>query len=201
MLETWVRSLGREDPLEKEMVTHSSIHAWKIPWTEEPSGLQSMGLQRVGHDWATSLHFWIHKPSSERFSHHVVSLKKKNLLRLIAHMCLIIADLPALSKDIPKLTMSFGESYFTPVLDSYTLKNTAEHWLGFKGYTSLCVPSLNCCSQDVTTETVCLPSLPWPAPAQPSSFTLVCNIGRFLLDWPHRDVDVCQEGKWPPERL
>ena len=45
-----VRSLGREDPLEKEMATHFSIHAWKIPWTEEPGGLQSMGSQRVGHD-------------------------------------------------------------------------------------------------------------------------------------------------------
>ena len=53
--ETWVRSLGWEDPLEKEMATHSSIHAWKIPWTKEPGGLQSMGSQRVGHDWVTSL--------------------------------------------------------------------------------------------------------------------------------------------------
>ena len=50
MLETWVRSLGCEDPLEKKMATHSSILAWKILWTEEPSGLQSMGLQRVGYD-------------------------------------------------------------------------------------------------------------------------------------------------------
>ena len=48
--ETWVRSLGWEDPLEEEMVTHSSIFAWKIPWTEEPRGLQSMELQRVRHD-------------------------------------------------------------------------------------------------------------------------------------------------------
>ena len=48
--ETWVRSLGREDPLEKEMATHSSILARKIPQTEEPGGLQSMELQRVGHD-------------------------------------------------------------------------------------------------------------------------------------------------------
>ena len=47
--ETWVRSLGWEDPLEKEMATHSSILAWKIPWTEEPSRLQSMGSQRVRH--------------------------------------------------------------------------------------------------------------------------------------------------------
>ena len=55
MRETWVGSLGQEDPLEKEMATHSSILAWRIPWTEEPGGLQSMGSQRVGHDWATSL--------------------------------------------------------------------------------------------------------------------------------------------------
>ena len=46
MQETWVRSLGQEDPLEKEMATHSSILAWKIPWTEEPGGLQPMGLQK-----------------------------------------------------------------------------------------------------------------------------------------------------------
>ena len=50
MQETWVRSLGWEDPLEKEMATHSSILAWRIPWMEEPGGLQSMGLQRVGHE-------------------------------------------------------------------------------------------------------------------------------------------------------
>ena len=50
MQETWVQSLGWEDLLEKEMATHSSILAWKIPWTEEPGGLQSMGLQRVGHN-------------------------------------------------------------------------------------------------------------------------------------------------------
>ena len=50
MQETWVRSLSQEDPLEKEMVTHSSILAWRIPCTEEPDGLQSMGWQRVGHD-------------------------------------------------------------------------------------------------------------------------------------------------------
>ena len=50
MQETRVRSLGWEDPLEKEMVIHFSTIAWKIPWTEEPGRLQSMGLQRVGHD-------------------------------------------------------------------------------------------------------------------------------------------------------
>ena len=50
MQETCVQSLGQEDSLEREMATHSSILAWRIPWTEEPCGIQSMGLQRVGHD-------------------------------------------------------------------------------------------------------------------------------------------------------
>ena len=59
MLETsemQVRSLGWEDPLEEGMATHSSILAWRIPWTEEPGGLQSTGSHRVGHDWATITH-------------------------------------------------------------------------------------------------------------------------------------------------
>ena len=56
MRETQVWSLGQEDPLEKEMVTHSSTLAWKIPWTEETGRLQSVGSQRVGHDWATLLY-------------------------------------------------------------------------------------------------------------------------------------------------
>ena len=55
MRETWVGSLGREDPLEKEMATHSSTLAWKIPWMEEPGRLWSMGSLRVGHDCSTSL--------------------------------------------------------------------------------------------------------------------------------------------------
>ena len=50
MQETWAQPLGQEDPLEEEMATHPSILAWRIPWTEEPGGLQSMGPQRVTHD-------------------------------------------------------------------------------------------------------------------------------------------------------
>ena len=53
--ETWVLSLGKEDLLEEEMTTHSRILAWRIPWTEEPGGLQSMGLQRVGGEWINKL--------------------------------------------------------------------------------------------------------------------------------------------------
>ena len=59
--ETWVQSLGQEDPLEKEMATHSSILAWKMLWTEEPGRVQSMGSQRVGRDWVTK-----HKHSENR---------------------------------------------------------------------------------------------------------------------------------------
>ena len=54
--ERQVMSLGWEDPLEEGMATHSSILAWRIPWTEEPGGLQSIGLQRVRHDWSNLAH-------------------------------------------------------------------------------------------------------------------------------------------------
>ena len=58
MQETQVQFLGQEDPLEKRLATHSSIFAWRIPWTEEPGGLPSTGSQRVGHNGVTSLHFF-----------------------------------------------------------------------------------------------------------------------------------------------
>ena len=75
MLETQVPSLTQEDPLEKEMATHSSILAWKIPWTEEPSGLQSMGSQRVRH-----LHISLHRHPNMRGSGVLVRGKEITLL-------------------------------------------------------------------------------------------------------------------------
>ena len=60
MQETWVWSLGQVDPLEKGMATFSSILTWRIPWTEEPGGLQSMGSQRVWHNWMTNTHTHTH---------------------------------------------------------------------------------------------------------------------------------------------
>ena len=63
MQETLLWSLSQEDPLEKGMATHSSILAWRIPWTEEPGGLQSMGSQRVGHDWPINTHIHTHTHS------------------------------------------------------------------------------------------------------------------------------------------
>ena len=90
-IEMWVWSLGEEDPLEKEMATHSSILAWRIPWTEEPSGLQSMGSQRVGHDWVTNtfflsglnIHFHLVENQCLIFSqlfHNVFTLNQNNYL-------------------------------------------------------------------------------------------------------------------------
>ena len=60
MQETWVWSLGMKNPLEKRMATHSSILAWRIPWTEEPGRLQPTGAQRVRHDWVTNTHKGLH---------------------------------------------------------------------------------------------------------------------------------------------
>ena len=87
----WVLSLGWEDPLKKDMGTHSSIFAWRIPWTEAPGGIQSMGLQRAGHDSVTEhtrtsvlaaleTHFSGGKPTSSHFVKHTEM--STNTLRL-----------------------------------------------------------------------------------------------------------------------
>ena len=87
MQETRVRSLSWDDPLEKEMATHSSILAWRIPWTEEPGRLQSMGSQRVGHDWATSLSLslviqWIHIRTAKGLGRGKAKTTTKNVLAI-----------------------------------------------------------------------------------------------------------------------
>ena len=74
--ETWVRSLGHKDPLEEEMATHSSILDWRIPWAEEPGGVQSMDSQRVRLDWATE-----HARIKEAF----IPSFRKNLERVNSH--------------------------------------------------------------------------------------------------------------------
>ena len=74
MQESWIQSLGWEDPLEKAMATHSSNLAWEILWTEEPGRLQSMGSQRVRHNWATNTHIRTHKRGWFRgFSKHAAA--------------------------------------------------------------------------------------------------------------------------------
>ena len=90
MPETWVRSLGREDPLEKEMASHSSTLAWKIPWTEEPGGLQSTGSQRVGHAWATPLSIFstLFKYSYNKLCFDNRNMNENSNLKLWATWCL-----------------------------------------------------------------------------------------------------------------
>ena len=105
MRETRVRSLGREDPLEKEMATHSSILAWRIPWREEPGRLQSMGSQRVRHDWATSLSRTFFQKVRRHSSKRVGKLwnghftewereftKNKDCCCSVAQLCLILCN-------------------------------------------------------------------------------------------------------------
>ena len=87
MQEMQVRSLGGEDPLEKEMTTHSSILAWRIPWTEEPGGLQSMESQRVRNDWARKAKICV-VPQMLHFRHHV--LMKCTALFFILSLYLIM---------------------------------------------------------------------------------------------------------------
>ena len=80
----WVRSLGREDSLEKEMATQSSILAWSIPWAEKPGGLQPTGLQRVGHNWSDVAR--THADIARKAVYNMIKCfpkKSKNLLKII----------------------------------------------------------------------------------------------------------------------
>ena len=119
MRETRVWSLDQEDPLEKEMAIHSSILAWRIPWTEKPSRLQSMGSQRVRHDWATSPH-------------------------LTSQVVLVVKNLPVNAADvrvvdlIPELGRSPGEGHDNPLQYS-CLKNSMDRggwWAAVHGITN-----------------------------------------------------------------
>ena len=81
--ETWIRSLGREDNLEKEKATHSSTLAWKIPWTEKPGSLQSIGLQRVRQGWVTSLSLSILRFASQNWFLNVSNMLENTYKTLI----------------------------------------------------------------------------------------------------------------------
>ena len=88
--ETWVQSLGWEDPLQKEMAPHSSTLAWKIPGTEEPGRLQSMGSQRVGHDWATSLLSLLLRKASRRCVESHQQNSSRNISTPLVWFCLCL---------------------------------------------------------------------------------------------------------------
>ena len=104
MLETPVRSLGWEVPLEKKMATHSSILAWKIPWMEEPSRLQSTGLQRVGHNWATSLHFNL------QFQGQFIPISLRPILRIVATYAIAASLVAQMVKNLPAMQETWMHS-------------------------------------------------------------------------------------------
>ena len=91
--ETWVWSPGWEDPLEKGMATHSSILAWRIPWTEKPGGLQSMGSQRIRHDWATNTHAHTHTNSI----YVSIPISQFHMYVLMYDICFSLSDLRGFS--------------------------------------------------------------------------------------------------------
>ena len=155
--ETWVWSLGPEDPLVEEMATHSSTVAWRILWTEEPGGLQSMGSQRVGHDWATNTHthielygflniFWILTPLSDTwfasiFSHSVgcifgrFPLLCKNFLLWCSSTCLFLL---LLGSDFKKSSRPVSRS-LTPTLTSRSLWFQVLHSIFNPFWVNFCV--------------------------------------------------------------
>ena len=104
--ETWVWSPSREDPLEKEMSTHSTMLAWRIPWTEEPGWLQSVGLQRVRHDWATFTSTLTCRKLWDGFHGITSGLKKSCLpLRDLGHIAAQQGQEPLHRPDFPQVNL------------------------------------------------------------------------------------------------
>ena len=119
MWETQVRSLHREDLLEKAMATHSSTLAWKIPWTKEPGRLQSTGSQRIGHNWATLLlHFIITaKP--------LLSTYQISVSSLVFPLCLVLSFLSLIISDILDIPTMLTQFLFGLVLLIWKLFNSS----------------------------------------------------------------------------
>ena len=104
--ETGVWSLGWEDPLEKGMATHSSILAWRIPWTEDPSGLQSMGSQRVGHNWVPNTHTRTHTHTHTHHHWIVLGLPLVGHLWNRTHQLLLINTVKNLTDDKESISVN-----------------------------------------------------------------------------------------------
>ena len=86
MWETWVQSLGWADPLEESMATHTSTFAWRIPWTEDPGGLQSMGSQRVRHNWETKHTAWSEQMLLEKWLQWLAQCKVATNLQFVKNL-------------------------------------------------------------------------------------------------------------------
>ena len=121
---TWVPSLGGEDPLETGMAAHSSILAWRIPWTEEPGGLQSMGLQRVRHNWTNT--FTFRQKSKCRGALRLQSLCCSTVYQSSSEMKFSL-NLQFFLSICFTLFMSLTEHYFFKILNSNTIVKK-KHW-------------------------------------------------------------------------
>ena len=121
MWETWVRSLGREDPLEEGMATHSSILVWRIPWTEEPGGLQSMRFQRVGPDEACGILLFMVQQRMG-FSSLTRDQTQAPCARVRSHSHWTTRGFPALWFYLTTHCMALGKSHAFPRLSFQSLK-------------------------------------------------------------------------------
>ena len=172
MQETRVRSLGREDPLEKEMATHSSILAWRTPWMEEPGGLQSTGLQRVGHDWATSLSFFL--------STLLSTYPLKYQFSSVAQLCPIFATVWTTAH---QASLSITNSWSLPKLMSVELVMSSNHLI--LCHPLLLPPSIFPCNRVFSNESGFL--IRWPK-YWSFSFTIspsneYSGLISFRIDW------------------
>ena len=143
MRETQVQSLGWEDPLEKKMATQSSSLAWRLSWTEEPGRLQYMGSQRVGHDWVTSLHFWMkylmHAISNfleeiSSLSHSIVFLY---FFALFTEEGFLISPRSSLKLSLKWVYLSFSPLPFASLLFTAIFKDSSDNHFAFFNFFSL----------------------------------------------------------------
>ena len=134
MQEMLVWYQGPEDPLEKEMATHSSVLAWKIPWTEEPGGLHSMGSQKVRHDWATNTHTDMHTYMCIWYLYHILQVFVPKWLRDREYACQCRrcgfdptdGKIPWRREWLPTLVFLPGKSHGQRSLVSYSPRSSKE---------------------------------------------------------------------------
>ena len=118
MRETWVQSLGWEDPLEEGTTTHSSILAWETTWTEGPGRLQSMGSQRVRHDWATKQHSHVNVDLSVSFLHCYAGLVYPfpcYTIRVLLEVLIVNIASPPIYSSSSRIDWLFFEFFVSPI--------------------------------------------------------------------------------------
>ena len=205
MWETQVQSLGWEDPLEKEMATHSSTLAWQIPWTEDPGRLQFTGSQRVRHDWATSLHISLslfirgevgfkqtlnkmikfHQANSVIHSHHQVLVLLKMILAI--QLSFSSSDIDWWPQSVwdtsgPQLIFNWTPPWGKPSMFTGCVGCHCPHWAQMETITLICDQAVPCANLHQTPLTLhhtqlWLYSLPSGFPGGSDSKESACSAG------------------------